>query len=144
MFWPRHSSSEFLGVLEDSQVPFSGVWVATSHFPQSGVATFSGNWFYCEPSSMRWQSRRRSLRFFAQNFMKFSPLLSWMDSYNLLQFEHSKCWLCLWNRPFTHPHPWFTSWERSPLLGAKKPHIHFKTLVYTSKPQWKKLTKLKN
>jgi len=31
--------SEFLGVPEDSQVPFSRVWVATSHFPQSGVAT---------------------------------------------------------------------------------------------------------
>ncbi len=39
MFWPLQSHSEFSGVLEDSQVPFSGVWVATSHFPQSGVAT---------------------------------------------------------------------------------------------------------
>ncbi len=27
--------------LEESQVPFSGVWVATSHFPQSGVATWT-------------------------------------------------------------------------------------------------------
>ncbi len=33
------SSSEFSGVSEDSQVPFSGVWVAISHFPQSGVVT---------------------------------------------------------------------------------------------------------
>ncbi len=39
MFWPLQSNSEFSGVPEDSQVPFSGVWVATSHFPQSGVAT---------------------------------------------------------------------------------------------------------
>ncbi len=39
VFWPLQSCSEFLRVLEDSQVPFSGVWVATSHFPQSGVAT---------------------------------------------------------------------------------------------------------
>jgi hypothetical protein len=39
VFWPLQSNSEFLGVPEDSQVPFSGVWVATSHLPQSGVAT---------------------------------------------------------------------------------------------------------
>jgi hypothetical protein len=40
MFWPLQSTSGFSRVLEDFQVPFSGVWVATSHFPQSGVATF--------------------------------------------------------------------------------------------------------
>jgi hypothetical protein len=28
-----------LGIPEDSQVPFSKVWGATSHYPQSGVAT---------------------------------------------------------------------------------------------------------
>jgi hypothetical protein len=33
------SSSKFSGVPEDSQVPFLGVQVATSRFPQSGVAT---------------------------------------------------------------------------------------------------------
>ncbi len=47
MFWPLQSNSEFLGVPEDSQVPFSGVWVATSHFPQSGVATSMNNFNAC-------------------------------------------------------------------------------------------------
>jgi len=37
--WPLQLRSEFLGVPEDSQVPFSGVWVATWQLPQSGVAT---------------------------------------------------------------------------------------------------------
>ncbi len=41
VFWPLQLHSEFLGVPEDSQVPFSGVWVVSSHFPQSGVATKS-------------------------------------------------------------------------------------------------------
>jgi len=31
--WPLKSSSEFLGVLEDSIFPLSGVWVAFSHLP---------------------------------------------------------------------------------------------------------------
>jgi len=39
MFWPLKSRSKFLRVPKDSQVPFSGVWVATSQLPQSGVAT---------------------------------------------------------------------------------------------------------
>ncbi len=39
MFWPLQSSFEFSGVPKDSKLPFSGVWVATSHFPQSGVVT---------------------------------------------------------------------------------------------------------
>ncbi len=39
MFWPLESCSEFSGVPKDSQVPFSGVWMATSQLPQSGVAT---------------------------------------------------------------------------------------------------------
>ncbi len=38
MFWPLKSCSKFSGVPEDSQVPFSGVWVATSQLPQNGVA----------------------------------------------------------------------------------------------------------
>ncbi len=44
VFWPLKSSSEFLGVPEGSQVPILGVWVATSHFPQSGVTTLPGGW----------------------------------------------------------------------------------------------------
>ncbi len=39
MFWPLKSRFEFLGVPEDSQVSFSGVWVITSQFLQSRVAT---------------------------------------------------------------------------------------------------------
>ncbi len=39
VFWPLQLRSEFSGVLKASQVPFSRVWVATSHFPQSGVTT---------------------------------------------------------------------------------------------------------
>jgi len=39
MFWPLQSRSEFSRVPENFQVPFSRVWVATSHFPQSGVVT---------------------------------------------------------------------------------------------------------
>jgi hypothetical protein len=35
------SSSEFLGVLEDSNFPFLGVWASPSHLSQSGVATQS-------------------------------------------------------------------------------------------------------
>jgi hypothetical protein len=41
MFWPLQSFSEFLGVLEDSKLSFSGVWMATSHFPQSEITTLS-------------------------------------------------------------------------------------------------------
>jgi len=46
VFWPLQSCSKFLGVMEDSQVPFSRVWVTTSQLPQSGVATRSleSNW----------------------------------------------------------------------------------------------------
>jgi hypothetical protein len=39
VFWPLQLRSEFSKVPEDSQVPFSRVWMATSHFPQSAVAT---------------------------------------------------------------------------------------------------------
>jgi hypothetical protein len=41
VFWPFQSNFEVLGVPEDSQVPISGVWVSSSHFPQSKVTTFS-------------------------------------------------------------------------------------------------------
>ncbi len=37
--WPLKSSSEFLGVLEDSNFPLLGVWASPSHLAQSGVAT---------------------------------------------------------------------------------------------------------
>ncbi len=37
MFWFLQSRSEFLGVSEDSQVPFSRVWVATSHSLKMGL-----------------------------------------------------------------------------------------------------------
>jgi hypothetical protein len=39
VFWPLQLRFKFLRVPKDSQVPFLGVWVATSHFPQSRVAT---------------------------------------------------------------------------------------------------------
>ncbi len=50
MFWPLQSSSEFLGVLEDSKFPLLGVWVSSSHLAQSGVATgtFSGGLSPCK------------------------------------------------------------------------------------------------
>jgi hypothetical protein len=32
------------GVLKDSQIPISRVWISSSHFPQSKVATFSIMW----------------------------------------------------------------------------------------------------
>jgi hypothetical protein len=41
VFWPFNSSSEFLGVPEDSKFPLLGVWVSPSHLAQSGVATFN-------------------------------------------------------------------------------------------------------
>ncbi len=41
MFWPLKSSSEFLGVPEDSKSPLLGVWVSSSHLAQSGVATLA-------------------------------------------------------------------------------------------------------
>jgi len=39
VFWPLNSSSEFLGIPEDSNFPLLGVWVSSSHLSQSGVAT---------------------------------------------------------------------------------------------------------
>jgi hypothetical protein len=39
VFWPLQSNSEISGVSEGSQVPISGVWVSSSHFSKSGVAT---------------------------------------------------------------------------------------------------------
>jgi hypothetical protein len=39
VFWPFNSSSEFLGVSEDSKFPLLGVWASPSHLAQSGVAT---------------------------------------------------------------------------------------------------------
>jgi hypothetical protein len=39
VFWPFNSSSEFLGVLEDSKFPLLGMWASPSHLAQSGVAT---------------------------------------------------------------------------------------------------------
>jgi hypothetical protein len=44
VFWSLQLCSEFLGVPEDSQVPFSEVWVATSHFLQSEVVTRTIHW----------------------------------------------------------------------------------------------------
>jgi hypothetical protein len=41
VFYPLFSSSEVAGVSEDSKFPLLGVWVSSSHFAQSGVATFS-------------------------------------------------------------------------------------------------------
>ncbi len=38
MFWPVRSNSKVLGVPTDSQVPISGVWMSSSHSPQSKVA----------------------------------------------------------------------------------------------------------
>jgi hypothetical protein len=40
-FWPLQSSSEVVRVPEDSKFPLLGVWVSSSHLPQSGVATRS-------------------------------------------------------------------------------------------------------
>ncbi len=54
MFWPLQSSSEFLGVPEDSKLPFSGVWVATSHFLQSGVATQLHHWSWGRSATSIW------------------------------------------------------------------------------------------
>jgi hypothetical protein len=39
VFWQLQSSSKFLKVPEDSKFPLLGVWVSSSHLPQSGVAT---------------------------------------------------------------------------------------------------------
>ncbi len=39
MFWPLQSNSKILGVLEDSQVSISGMWMSSSHSSKSGVAT---------------------------------------------------------------------------------------------------------
>jgi hypothetical protein len=39
VFWSFNSSSEFLGVPEDSKFPLLGVWASPSHLAQSGVAT---------------------------------------------------------------------------------------------------------
>jgi hypothetical protein len=41
VFWPLQSSSELLGVPEDSKSPLLGVWVSSSHLAQSGVATLA-------------------------------------------------------------------------------------------------------
>jgi hypothetical protein len=43
VFWPFNSSSEFLGVPEDSKFPLLGVWASPSHLAQSGVATEMAN-----------------------------------------------------------------------------------------------------
>jgi hypothetical protein len=40
VFWPLQSSSEFLGVMEDSNFSLLRVWVSSSHLSQSGVAKF--------------------------------------------------------------------------------------------------------
>jgi hypothetical protein len=37
VFWPFNSSSEFLGVPEDSKFPLLGVWASPSQLDQSGV-----------------------------------------------------------------------------------------------------------
>ncbi len=46
VFWPLQFSSEFSGVLEDSNFPLLEVWVSSSHLTQSGVATnMNGYWY---------------------------------------------------------------------------------------------------
>jgi hypothetical protein len=37
VFWPLQSSSEFLGVLEDSKSPTLGVWVSSLHLGKVGL-----------------------------------------------------------------------------------------------------------
>jgi hypothetical protein len=37
VFWPLQSSSEFLGVPEDSKSPTLGVWVSSSHLAKVGL-----------------------------------------------------------------------------------------------------------
>ncbi len=39
MFLPLQSNSKVSGVPKDSKFPLLGVWVSSSHLPQSGVAT---------------------------------------------------------------------------------------------------------
>jgi hypothetical protein len=48
VFCPLLSSSKVAGVPEDSKFPLLGVWVSSSHFAQSGVATNPPwTWYYC-------------------------------------------------------------------------------------------------
>jgi hypothetical protein len=61
VFWPLNSSSEFSGVLEDSNFPLLGVWVSSSHLSQNGVATLKLRlfWFWrpiimCVDLWLRW------------------------------------------------------------------------------------------
>jgi hypothetical protein len=54
--WPLQSSSEFLGVPEDSKFPLLGVWVSSSHLTQSGVATLMAlrNFKFSRLGTMLW------------------------------------------------------------------------------------------
>jgi len=39
VFWPLQLSSKVAGVPKDSKFPLLGMWISSSHLPQSGVAT---------------------------------------------------------------------------------------------------------
>jgi len=41
VFWLLQSNSKVVGVPEDSKFPLLGMWVSSSHLPQSGVATLT-------------------------------------------------------------------------------------------------------
>ncbi len=46
MFWPLQSNSELSRVLEDSQVPISGVWVSSSHSLKVGLWHLQNSWIW--------------------------------------------------------------------------------------------------
>jgi len=49
VFWPLQLSSEVARAPEDSKFPLLGVWVSSSHLPQSGVATLVMPFFFSFP-----------------------------------------------------------------------------------------------
>jgi hypothetical protein len=85
VFWPLQSHSEFSGVPEDSQVPLSGVWVTTSHFPQNADATPNFMTFqHGQPLSEPMLSLGLWLRIMRKEWFSWrgidTPLNSLMDS----------------------------------------------------------------
>jgi hypothetical protein len=95
VFWPLQSRSEFLGVMEDSQVAFSGMWVATSHFPQNGVATRAVETVFCRSSALSPSSDRsqESLVFHNYPDLESSPgtlvyLPSWFQLWDSVSARH--------------------------------------------------------
>jgi hypothetical protein len=90
VFWPLKSFSKFSRVLEDSKLPFSGVWVATSHFLQSGVATHrvyykGGRWWlpsspgrdeFCESVFVRGSSVHQKCSSYALTNLLFGLCMS--------------------------------------------------------------------